>query len=262
MRTRQAYLDRHRKPSFGSVQINQAHPLARGLVNGWLFNEGAGAPFDIVSPQYPVALAGTTVPTWVSRGRGLAMNFGGTGYLTLSPPAEPAAGPISIFSYLYPTVADFNQFMGRNGNNNWRVRMNNDRTVTILDRGGTNTLTSTGTMPLNTWTSVGAVMDAAGLAIYLNGRLDTSSATAFGGGGTSSQLCIGMEGFVVAEFWQGLMDAPLKWNRRLTGAEFLWLHNDPYAFLMPKAPRIRYRNLAAVTKANPIHSLTLLGVGL
>ena len=42
----------HQKPLLGR-QINWAHPLAKGLVAGWVFNEGSGNKvYDIASHKY------------------------------------------------------------------------------------------------------------------------------------------------------------------------------------------------------------------
>jgi hypothetical protein len=49
--------DIYRKPTVGQARINWAHPIARGLVGCWVFNETAG--------KSPVNIANNTVGTWL-----------------------------------------------------------------------------------------------------------------------------------------------------------------------------------------------------
>ncbi len=74
----------HQKPLLGR-QINWAHPLARGLVAYWVFNEGSGNKvYDIASHRYDLDFI--NAPTWVAGRNGYALNFveGSSQYLTRS----------------------------------------------------------------------------------------------------------------------------------------------------------------------------------
>lgn len=65
------------KPPFGAAEINWGHPLARGLVGCWLFNEGGGPPTNLAQ-QRPSPL--TSGPTWVPTVAGIGMDFSGTAF--------------------------------------------------------------------------------------------------------------------------------------------------------------------------------------
>ena len=64
--------DPHVKPPYGAAEIDWGHPLATGLAQASVFNEGGGAPVDLVN-----GVVGTIVPTvaWetTALGVGLAM---------------------------------------------------------------------------------------------------------------------------------------------------------------------------------------------
>lgn len=61
------------KPSYGSVEIDRAHPLASGLGYVYLANEGAGILHDLVKPRTADGFGVTlTNPTWGPSPGGLA----------------------------------------------------------------------------------------------------------------------------------------------------------------------------------------------
>jgi len=66
------------KPSMGR-QINWAHPLSRGLVGCWLFNEGSGNKVNDLSlfGNHGTLAAGAAMPTWVPGRTGPALDFDG-----------------------------------------------------------------------------------------------------------------------------------------------------------------------------------------
>src|SRR3990167_5380853 len=69
------------KPPFGAVVLNQGDPLARGLVNLFLLNEGGGNPVDLVTGRPGVLttlIPGTTVtPSWKAALPGRVLDFSG-----------------------------------------------------------------------------------------------------------------------------------------------------------------------------------------
>ena len=91
-------------------------------------------------------------------------------------------------------------------NKGYRFRINNDQTVSWFDRGGAvNHLKTTTKVSLNSWTYIVVMGDSSGLKIYLNGVLDKSGGSAYGGPNTSSPLCIGAcKEF--NEYFNGLID--------------------------------------------------------
>ena len=71
----------YQKPMYG-VLLNPYHPLARGLVGCWLFNEGGGnTVFDLSGHGNHGSLGGGTAgycPTWTAVKFGSALNFDGS----------------------------------------------------------------------------------------------------------------------------------------------------------------------------------------
>lgn len=249
------------KPPVGAAGVDWSHPLAQGLTAGWLFNEGAGPLLDLVTPAPTLfATAGATLPLWQTtlRGPGVFWTDGAGARIEANIAAEPAAGPISVFGFVYPTATGDKQIMGRNSNGGWRYRYQGDQTIQVLDRGGTNVLGSTGTAPLNTWSSVGVVMDSSGLKIYINGILQGSNATAFGGGNGATELQIGATGDD-GETWAGYIDTHWKYGRSLSASDIEQLHKNIYTFLRPVIRRRYFVFGAAVTRVPG--GLLRLGVG-
>src|SRR5262245_43754444 len=160
------------KPPYGSVEIDFGHPLGRGLTGCWLFNEEGGFPGNLARGRERLDVF-TGVPAWEASSRGLvqAVYRPGNIYVNFKSttlPVDVAGGPVSCFSWLYMTTVVAGQFMARDtGNNGWRYRCDGGGgTISILDRGGTNILTSSGALVANVWQSIGVRMDASGLAIF------------------------------------------------------------------------------------------------
>ena len=72
----------YEKPMYG-VLLNTRHPLARGLVGCWLFNEGGGNTVFDLSDNFKHGTFGAEAPSWVAEG----IYFGGDGdYIYTDPP--------------------------------------------------------------------------------------------------------------------------------------------------------------------------------
>ena len=94
---------RTRKPAFGSVEVNRAHPLARQLKAAFIFNEQGGAPFEVIRNIRPAA-AGSG-DTWTVGAAGVGMKFDGSSvancrmlYGTSYGSAWSSAQAVSVFS--------------------------------------------------------------------------------------------------------------------------------------------------------------------
>ena len=144
--------------------------------------------------------------------------------ITIATWVKIASAPISLGNIVSKGV-----------NSGYRFRINNDRIVLVLDRGGTNTLLSTGFVPLNQWTHIAVVGSSTGLRIYLDGILDASNSVAYGAPDTTGTLKIGAEpGF--GEFFNGLIDEVSIYNRALTAAEIQSIFNADSAGKIKDTP--------------------------
>jgi hypothetical protein len=126
-------------------------------------------------------------------------------YVTIkdSPSLNPTA--ITLEAWIKPSLQErYGNFINKGGNSGYRFRVNIDGTLHFLDRGTTNLLNTTSTVPINKWTYAVATSDSTGTKIYINGVLAASNTTAYGAPVTTTPLYIGK--FVEGESFTGLID--------------------------------------------------------
>ena len=90
--------------------------------------------------------------------------------------------------------------------------------VEFLDRGAENIAQSTVALPLNQWAHAAVTGDAAGLKIYVNGRLAGAKTAPYAAPRTSHTLKIGAE-TDFGEFVVGSLDEVCLFKKALTSAE-------------------------------------------
>ena len=150
------------KPARGTV-LNPLHPLSRGMVGGWLLNEGQGIRSYDISGNGNTALFGGVadppdVPDWIGGSDGYALDFIAANSDWVSVPDSPTFADLpdtgmSIIMKVY-TTSGSTQFVCRKGNSpapfGWaishdttgRINFGVDHDTTDLRR-----LTTTGTTP-------------------------------------------------------------------------------------------------------------------
>jgi hypothetical protein len=116
--------------------------------------------------------------------------------------------------------------IGKTGNSGYRVRINGGfnntvGSITFFDRGSTNSLlTSDGLLPTGNWYFIVATGSALGLKIYLNGTLQASKTTSFGGYTSTGDLAVGAASSDdFSEQFYGKISQILLYNRELTAQE-------------------------------------------
>ncbi len=143
-------------------------------------------------------------------------------YITI--PDSDALSPAEITSsaWVYPSSNEIGtayQIFSKNGNNEWRYRVNPlTRTVSVFDRGATNSLATIDTIPLDQWSHIAFTGDSSGIKIYINGVLSRSGGAAWGPPNTSGSAYIGTYNGD-NEFFSGYIDDVRVWNRSLSAAE-------------------------------------------
>jgi hypothetical protein len=216
-------------PPFGAL-LDLAHPLARGLVGAWLFNENNGPRVsDGGQRHYTGVLTGCT---WVGGSRGPALSFNGsTDVVTVANPADlslAALPGLTILGWIRPGVAQTGNILNKDGNSGYRYRVNSDRTVAVLV-GGSNQVASAGTAPGGVWTHAAVTGDTSGVKVYLNGRL--SGAGGFSMAATPADagqaLLFGFGAF--GEVYSGAINEHYLYRRSLSAAEILWHYEEPLA---------------------------------
>ena len=118
-------------------------------------------------------------------------------------------------------------FFDKGNNNGYRIRVTGTNYIQVLDRGGTNSLTSSNALPLGQWVHVAMSANATGLKIYLNGTLSGSTGTAYGSPNTSSVLYLGRYGTGNERFNGNLDDARI-YNRALSANEILAIYQQGF----------------------------------
>lgn len=221
------------------------------LVAFWTFDWGAGesAPQnveDVVSDDRTVVEANDGMrgsdllpggdindPNWINPSGGpctpsgnCALKFDGTDdYVSVPDAADGSLDPsqITIAAWVrIPLPSGKESIVSKGANAGYRFRINNNRTVTWSDRGATNEVSSniSNRIDTDTWTHIAVTGDASGLKIYINGSLDASNLTAYGGPDTNAVLRIGAEPAVIpTEYFNGCIDNVKIWSTALSASE-------------------------------------------
>jgi hypothetical protein len=123
--------------------------------------------------------------------------------------------------------------IGKTGNSGYRVRINggfntNVGSIVFFDRGSTNNITTLdGLVFSGSWYFIVGTGSAAGLKIYLNGTLQASNTTSFGGYTSTGDLAVGAasSGNDFSEQFYGKISQTLLYNRELTAQEIQQNYN-------------------------------------
>ena len=241
------------KPPLG-VQLNRAHPLAKGLVGCWPFNEGGGdKAYDLSGYGNHGTLKNMAFPPTITSGwnpgrNGMVLNFGGTNdYIDCGANASLNLGasdiPHSLELRFKRADSDTNQFLLRksgapgSGNNCVflafstvspvnRLRMNlydgvNDRNWY------TNTVFND-----KKWHHVVATRVNTVISLYVDGVLETSSSQTLGDcSNPSAPLRIGS--MKDDGYFAGSIDYVKIYNREVIANEIQHLYIDPYCIFEP-----------------------------
>ena len=235
------------KPTRG-ICLNRNHPLSRGLVGLWLFNEGSGGQvFDLSGNRNTISFAaGAASPSWGSGQFGPVLSFDGGDYAFA--PDNPSLNPsnqLTIVVWVKQTnIGTTEVWVGKEGsstNRSYYLRCYtagpNVNTIQLV-------LSSDGTT-FNTWQSGNSIMTAgvwnqivavynsseSEPRLYFNGKHIPGSwaagsmpASLFN---NSAQLELGTRRNG-DEFFTGLLDIPLIYNRALSASEVALLHREPF----------------------------------
>ena len=239
---------------FRGMQIDKTHPLAKGLVGCWVFNEKSG---DTVFDMSGNGNHGTNNGAdWVPEG----LNFvaANTDYIHITDDASTigltnTAGTIfSTFkAYTQPTPTAYivahrdgtenNRLylIIRQASNDFNCGFGDDYDAIATDNNVENDgLFHTGAM---TWDTVGAegYLDSVSMGTY-NYNLPT----------VDGPIIIGARQDL-DEYFNGVIKNVMLWNRTLSPEEIAWLNREPYAmFQQPISPASLYYE-AVAAEANP-----------
>lgn len=234
------------KPPAG-VQVDWGHPVASGMIECFLLNEGGGFPVNIAIPVYKT---NSNSGTWVSYTPGTGLNnnfFTSNQWVIANSTLNYAAADFTFRALWLPnnyTGGFTDTFMK---GNEFRIFIDTNGDISLVALGGTDggSLT-TGMTTGKVWdfvlTRAGSTctgyVNGISKGTFSNGNttIQTVNFQYTGDGGRGS---IGDMKIFEHQFW----------NRALDAAQVQQIYENPYCFLRPQAPTIRYFQPAVAAAA-------------
>ena len=253
----------YEKPMYG-VLLNPYHPLARGLVGCWLFNEGGGnVVYDLSRHGNHGLLGGGTAgycPAWITGKFGSALSFDGENdYVdcgndeSLNPSDEitieawikisalPSHGKAIVAKVgPAPSHDQYHFVLKTDGHIFWTT---NERDAWTI---------SNSTISTNQWIHIAVTaISGSNRKIYINGRLDKNHDTTYTFDSTTNTAKIGYsDRFGSESYFNGIIDEVRIYNRALSAAEIWQLYTDPFCkFYNPMEAELLYTAPAAVARS-------------
>lgn len=225
---------------FRGMQINRSHPLAKGLVGCWVFNEQTGDEVFDLSGNGNHGAFGGNIPTWVSDG----ISFPSTGDWIDIPHQDLTSNWTIVFeAYCNGGVSPNGAMVLGNGadSQNFIYTGNNVRTR-FQNTAGLNADWTADTDFYHKWRQCSFVADTTGVELYLEansqGRQIITPSFKFYQIGT---------GHTVSNYdYNGTIRYIHLYNRALSPTEIAWLNREPYAMFQREiSPGILYYEAAA-----------------
>ena len=222
------------KPSPG-VQLDPLHPLSRGLVGYWLFNEGAGSRAQDISGKGNHGTL-TDGPAWTGGQRGGALRFDGTDDYVSTPLSMASLSQLTISMWARRSALGAFVYISSNVNNstqNVQIGFFSDGLVYPTIGDGTFPTVTSNTVD---WVHCVMVYNGAAstkLFLYLNGASSTLSAQPTGTAthASAGTFDIGRR-LANARYTNGHIDEVRIYTRALTALEVQQLYATPYAGLL------------------------------
>lgn len=244
------------KSPFGAV-LRRGHPLARGLVGCWLFNEGNGNMVSDLSGNGLTADLSNNI-TWQAGRQGHWLHLNGTTDFINANANPIGTSACTIVAWIWPEGwgenVTYGGLIATNGKVYFGVRDSGDRLYFSGDGGSTQAVSTDSSIALNTFQCVAAARTATGVTnFYVNGL---TSGTANQASGTpqapSLNLAFGARPDNNAYAFDGKFSQILVYTRVLAAAEIAWLHREPFCMIGPRplAP------LLAAPSGGTIHSIS------
>ena len=240
-----------RKPMLGR-QVDWSHPLSKGLVGLWLFNEGSGDTVTDLSGNGNNGTFAVNTPDWVGGKFGHTLNFVGSNpdYITL--PAmvtdtDIAANGLTLLAWCRwdggaiesadKNIICLDDTGGHAFGTHGTIYLVNgpDGAVGMAcyEGGSWEQVESTALMNDGGWHQVVGVFDAGTMHIYLDGNLVNSST--IGSTFRTNPLANNQIGVASDEnngrSWTGPIDHAIIWNRALATSEITKLYYDQFCFM-------------------------------
>ena len=236
----------YQKPPVGA-ELKQDHPLVRGLVHCWLFNENKGQNiYDMVAKYKGIFI---NTPTW----SGGSMLFNGSNDYITHPNSLNIINNVTFSLWVYcrsseAAAINYPFSCGSSGTTRISIIVGgtysdaglNAKAIGLWDgsnvgESGSNTFTAANDD--NKWRHIILDYNASRPTKTLIYKDTINLATSFDNisGNLASMDTIEFGRRVTNQYyWNGYIANCYIWNRSLTPAEISWLYREPYAFIRPK----------------------------
>ena len=236
------------KPPRGT-QLNQSHPLARGLTGCWLLNEATGDKvFDVSGHSNAGTLSGNTC--WKGGKFGPALDFDGSGdYVDCGTDSslDFTSENFTISFWVNHDTTSVKQHYfsrGKLSTNGYYLENHGDGNIYFVTNQSGNFQLTYGPSGIaaGSWCHIVIVRDEVKGKIYVNaGEINYSAQPTIvdpASSGYSAKIAAEYDG---TDTLNGLIDHVRIYNRALSAAEIAWLYREPFCmFERPVSPALLY----------------------
>ncbi len=237
---------RQSKPWPG-VKIDADHPLAQGLQFALAFNEGSGAPIELINRVVP----STATSGWASTVDGWAASFNGsTTQLVYPAPKFPSFPGITVLargSFATTTGVTHTLVERSLVNAKWNFYVSNG-TVTWRGAAASNRVAVGVTFTANKIYTLIATDTLSLATLYSQGIQIGTGSSGAAPVDSATNINIGQVDSGSSNFWNGSGSLILVWNRALSALECGELSANPWQIFQPAWPR------GLVIEPRPVHA--------
>ncbi len=231
------------KPILGT-RLNWSHPLNKGLVGFWLFNEGHGDKvYDLSMNENTGTCTGmadppTTTSGWNPGRIGPSICFDGSNdYILLSNNSNlNLTGNYTISSSFYSNdVTLFKMIVAKSEGGavtcQYELGQNNGTAVFRVGN-GISIRTASKSISNATWYNVVGVKYGTTLSIYVNGAKGTDDTTTSNATTTTSVVIGARNTSLLNAYFNGIVNEVRIWNRPLSELEIQQFYTEPYCMFI------------------------------
>lgn len=222
--------------------LNPLHPLAKGIVGYWLFNEGAGNLTNDISGLGNHGHLKGMVPNTQGSGWSGSKHGGGLSFDDVDDYVEcgndkslDVTTGLTISALIYPkNVLNFCTIVGKMGADDLHSSIymfiaNNNAYLRIYDVTGS-WVAVAAPVVVNKWQNIVGTYDGSNLKIYNYGTIKHTDSAPTINTNVNSVRIGGNERWT-SELFEGIMDNVIYWTKSISSFEVKQLYQDPYCMI-------------------------------